>query len=208
LQSIHHLDESDYLRQISLLERELAHANENVDDKIDKLEEYGRGVVSLTDKLADAETRITFLDGEVKRLERREERRAYKARKGVTCPGCGGTVELITVLGLGDQTYASHCMSKYAANLWLSSIDMSHANSADLAAGESMKTVLAKLSQMKQDWEHEKMRLEGEREYLQSAADRLNQEVDQARHENDDTRGVLSVGSRSPHSGAYVNNHP
>jgi chromosome segregation ATPase len=92
-------------------------------------------------------------------------------------------------------------------NLRPSSIDMSHANSADIAAGESMKTVLAKLSQMKQDWEHEKMRLEGEREYLQSTADRLNQEVDQARHKNDDTRGVLSVGNRSPHSETYVDNH-
>lgn len=208
MQSTHHLDESDYLKQISLLERELAHANENVDDKIDKLEEYGRGVVSLTDKLADAETRINFLDSEVKRLERREERRAYKVRKGTTCGGCGGSVELITVLGLGDQTYDSQCILKYTANLWPSSIDMSHANSADIAAGESMKTVLAKLSQMKQDWEHEKMRLEGEREYLQSAADRLNQEVDQARHENDDTRGVLSVGNHNLHSVIYADTHP
>jgi len=114
----------------------------------------------------------------------------------------------MTVLGLGDQTYDSHSMLKCTANLWPSSMDMSHANSADITAGENMKTVLAKLSQMKQDWEHEKMRLEGEREYLQSAADRLNQEVDQARHENDDTRGVLSVSNRSAHSETYANNYP
>jgi len=110
LQSANGLDESHYLRQISLLERELAHANENVDDKIDKLEEYGRGVVGLTDKLADAETRINFLDGEVKRLQRREERRMLKARKGTSCSVCGSGVELMTVLGSGDQTYGLMCM--------------------------------------------------------------------------------------------------
>ncbi|KIM34091.1 hypothetical protein M408DRAFT_325604 [Serendipita vermifera MAFF 305830] len=176
LQSGQQLDESDYLHQISLLERELAHANENVDDKIDKLEEYGRGVVGLTDKLADAETRITFLDDEVKRLERREERRVRKARKGVTCGGCGGTVELMTVFGMGDQT----------------SLDISHVTISDVAASESMRTVLDKLRKMKQDWEHEKRRLEDEREYLQGAADRLNREVDLAKQENDDTRGVVS----------------
>lgn len=55
-----------------------------------------------------------------------------------------------------------------------------------------MKTVLEKLRKMKQDWEHEKRRLEGEREYLQNAANRLNQEMDQARQENDDTRGIQS----------------
>jgi hypothetical protein len=135
------------------------------------------------------------LDGEVKRLERREERRIRKARKGTTCGGCGGTVELITVLGLGDQTYDLAYVLKCPTELKPSSTDMSYATSPDIPAGESMKSVLAKLTQMKRDWEHEKMRLEGEREYLQSAADRLNQEVDQARYENDDTRGVLSVCS-------------
>lgn len=86
-----------------MLERELAHANESVDDKIDKLEEYGHGVVSLTDKLADAEARISFLDGEVKRLERREERRAKRVKKGVSCGGCGAHVHLGGVLAAEDQ---------------------------------------------------------------------------------------------------------
>ena len=86
-----------------MLERELAHANECVDDKIDKLDEYGRGVTSLTEKLHDAENRIVFLQAEVQRLERREERRSRQASRGVACKGCGGTMELNSLLSFGDQ---------------------------------------------------------------------------------------------------------
>ncbi|KAG8810809.1 hypothetical protein FRC17_002751, partial [Serendipita sp. 399] len=174
LQTTHHPDESPYLRQISILERELAHANESVDDKIDKLEEYGRGVVSLTDKLAGAESRIEFLQGEVKRLERRENRRARRAARGVACHNCGDTVELQSVLGLGDQ----------------SSVDATGV--ADITSGDSMKKVLQQLEKMKQEWLHEKMRLEGEREYLQGAANRLNQELDQAQKDQDTRQLVTS----------------
>jgi hypothetical protein len=57
-----------------------------------------------------------------------------------------------------------------------------------------MKKVLEQLDKMKQDWAHEKMRLEGEREYLQGAADRLNREMDRAKKEQDMKEGgVLSV---------------
>lgn len=65
---------------MAVLERELAHANENIDDKIDQLEEYGMDVIGLTNKLADAEGRIESLEDEVKRLERKEERRSKRCR--------------------------------------------------------------------------------------------------------------------------------
>jgi hypothetical protein len=103
LQTTDNPDEMQYIRQISLLERELAHANESVDDKIDKLDEYGRGVIGLTDKLADAESRLAFLDGEVKRLERREERRARRLKKGISCGGCGGIVRITGAFSMDDQ---------------------------------------------------------------------------------------------------------
>jgi len=74
-----------------------------------------------------------------------------------------------------------------------SSIDMSHATPIDIANSESMRTMLARLTQMKQDWEHEKMRLEGERNYLQSAVDQLHQ-VDRAGHGSGNAREGLSVG--------------
>ncbi|KAG8774532.1 hypothetical protein FRC20_005346, partial [Serendipita sp. 405] len=174
LQTTQHPEESPYLRQISMLERELAHANENVDDKIDKLEEYGRGVLGLTNKLVGAESRVEFLQGEVKRLERRENRRARRALKGVACHNCGDTIELQSVLGLGDQ----------------SSIDAT--GTGDTTSNDGMKKALQQLEKMKQEWLHEKMRLEGEREYLQGAANRLDQELGQAQKDQDTKQMVLS----------------
>ncbi|CAG7847478.1 SubName: Full=Uncharacterized protein {ECO:0000313/EMBL:CCA70757.1} [Serendipita indica DSM 11827] len=159
LQSVHHGDESPYLHQISLLERELAHANECVDDKIDKLEEYGRGVTNLTEKLHDAENRIAFLQAEVQRLERREERRSRQASRGIACNGCGGTVELNSVLSFGDQSLCDASRGK------------------DAVTDESMKKILKQLEKMKQDWIQEKIRLQGERDYLQGAADRLGRQA-------------------------------
>lgn len=97
--------ESPYLRQIASLERELAHANENIDDKIDLLDEYGRGVTGLTEKLASAEGRIGYLSGEVKRLERREERRTKRLPKQLNCGTCGGSVDVTVILAAADQRY-------------------------------------------------------------------------------------------------------
>lgn len=56
-----------------------------------------------------------------------------------------------------------------------------------------MKKVLESLEKMKQDWAHEKMRLEGEREYLQGAADRINREIDQAKKDYEEKEEALSV---------------
>jgi hypothetical protein len=56
-----------------------------------------------------------------------------------------------------------------------------------------MKKVLEQLDKMKQDWAHEKMRLEGEREYLQGAADRLNREMDRTKEQDAREGGALSV---------------
>ena len=97
---------SPYARQIAVLERELAHANESVDDKIDKLEEVGHGVVMLNTKLGDALAHVGVLENEVARLERREERRTKRMKK-VKCLRCGGGLDLSAVfrIGDGDQRY-------------------------------------------------------------------------------------------------------
>ena len=89
-----------------MLERELAHANESVDDKIDKLEEVGHGVVVLNTKLGDALTQVGVLENEVARLERKEERRTKRMKK-VKCLKCGGGLDLSAVfrVGDGDQRY-------------------------------------------------------------------------------------------------------
>lgn len=47
--------------------------NESIDDKLDKLEDAGLGVVGFNKKLEDARSKISRLDDEIARLPRKEE---------------------------------------------------------------------------------------------------------------------------------------
>lgn len=53
--------------EISRLQKELDRANESIDDKIDKLEDAGLGVVGLTQKFEDARAQIAALEDEIDR---------------------------------------------------------------------------------------------------------------------------------------------
>jgi len=66
---------SPLIAEIKRLQKELDYANESIDDKLDKLEDAGQGVVGLTRKLEDARSKVFELEEEVARLSRREERR-------------------------------------------------------------------------------------------------------------------------------------
>jgi hypothetical protein len=69
------------------LQRELERANESIDDKLDRLEEAGLGVVGLTKKLEDARSRISALEEEISRLSRRDDRRARRLER-LRCRKC------------------------------------------------------------------------------------------------------------------------
>jgi len=88
---------SPLIAEISRLQRELDRANESIDDKLDKLEDAGLGVVGLTKNFEDARSKISALEDEIARLSRREERRirrlgrtrCQKCHTKVNFPGLG-----------------------------------------------------------------------------------------------------------------------
>ncbi|KAI5120368.1 hypothetical protein M0805_006890 [Coniferiporia weirii] len=66
---------SHLLAEIGRLQEELDFANESVDDKLDKLEEAGLGIVGLTKALETARHRISSLEAQLAHLEDRESQR-------------------------------------------------------------------------------------------------------------------------------------
>jgi chromosome segregation ATPase len=84
---------SPLVAEIHRLQYELDAANESIDDKIDKLEEAGLGVVGLTQKLEDARSKVSALEDEIARLTRREERR-NRVMERARCQKCQVRVDL------------------------------------------------------------------------------------------------------------------
>lgn len=66
------LTSAHLMAEIGRLQKELDFANESIDDKLDKLEEAGLGVIGLSKALEDARLRITSLEEQLARLEERE----------------------------------------------------------------------------------------------------------------------------------------
>jgi hypothetical protein len=97
---------SPLIAEISRLQRELDRANESIDDKLDKLEDAGLGVVGLTKKLEDARSRIVALEDEIARLSRREDRRIRRLERA-RCQKCHTKVDLrgMTHPSEGDERY-------------------------------------------------------------------------------------------------------
>jgi chromosome segregation ATPase len=81
------------LAEIVRLQAELGRANESIDDKLDKLEDAGHGVVGLTKKLEDARAKIVALEEEIARLSRREDRRLKRLERA-RCLKCRSKVDL------------------------------------------------------------------------------------------------------------------
>jgi predicted nucleic acid-binding Zn-ribbon protein len=73
--------------EISRLQRELDRANESIDDKLDKLQDAGLGVVGLTKKLEDARATMTALEDEISRLSRKEDRLVHRMER-IRCHKC------------------------------------------------------------------------------------------------------------------------
>jgi len=88
---------SPLVAEINRLQRELDRANESIDDKLDKLEDAGLGVVGLTKKLEDARSRIIALEDEIARLSRREDRRIRRLERA-RCQKCHIKVDLRDVI--------------------------------------------------------------------------------------------------------------
>lgn len=78
---------SPLLAEIARLQAELDRANNSIDDKLDELEDAGLGVVSLTRNLEDARSKVSQLENEMARLQRREERRLHRLER-LRCQKC------------------------------------------------------------------------------------------------------------------------
>lgn len=99
---------SPLIAEISRLQQELDRANESIDDKLDKLEDAGLGVVGLTRQLDDARARIVTLEDEIARLSRREERRYHRLQRA-RCLKCHSKVDLRNLhrAAIGDERLVS-----------------------------------------------------------------------------------------------------
>jgi predicted nucleic acid-binding Zn-ribbon protein len=96
---------SPLLAEITRLQRELDRANESIDDKLDKLEDAGLGVVGLTKRLEDARARIVGLEEEIARLSRKEERRVHRLERA-RCQKCLTKVDLRSAIRAeADERY-------------------------------------------------------------------------------------------------------
>ncbi|KII85948.1 hypothetical protein PLICRDRAFT_114966 [Plicaturopsis crispa FD-325 SS-3] len=169
---------SPLIAEISRLQRELDLANESIDDKLDKLEDAGLGVVGLTQKLGDARSRIVALEDEIARLQRREDRRVRRLEK-VRCQKCHTKVDLrgLNRAAEGDESCVEIAQSSLPTNPPTPPTKTSEALRANL------QSVNAQLDNMKRQWEEEKRQLLGEKAVLQDAADKLNHQVRVAKDE-------------------------
>ncbi|KAH7922630.1 hypothetical protein BV22DRAFT_645250 [Leucogyrophana mollusca] len=169
---------SPLLSEIARLQIELDRANENIDDKLDKLEDAGLGVVGLTKSLEDARARISSLESEIAKLQRREERRTGRLQK-LRCRKCLVKVDTSSVTRMldGDESSADISHSGLASNPPTPPTRTSEALRVDL------QSVNRQLSSMKKQWDDEKRQLLGEKAVLQDAANRMNLEVRNAKDE-------------------------
>src|SRR5579863_10244231 len=82
-----------YIAEIQRLEKELGRANESIDEKLDRLESAGFGNVDLGMRLNDERAKTAALEGDIARLDRREERRLRRLARA-KCPHCRHHVDL------------------------------------------------------------------------------------------------------------------
>ncbi|KAJ7180785.1 hypothetical protein C8R46DRAFT_885504 [Mycena filopes] len=165
---------SPLLVEINRLQRELDRANESIDDKLDKLEDAGLGVVGLTKRLEDARAKIVVLEEEIARLSRREQRRVHRLER-VRCQKCLIKVDLRSVIA--DESSIDGFNSSLPTEPPTPATRTSEALRADI------HSVNSHLGKMKKQWEEEKQKLLGEKAVLQDAANRLNIKVRTAEEE-------------------------
>ncbi|KIK56356.1 hypothetical protein GYMLUDRAFT_174310 [Collybiopsis luxurians FD-317 M1] len=168
---------SPLVAEISRLQRELDLANESIDDKLDKLEDAGLGVVGLTKKLEDARSRIRSLEDQIARLSRREERRLRRLERA-RCQKCLTKIDVRSVIHLSEDESLFETV-----NDTLPTEPPTPPTKTSDALRANLRTVTTQLQETRQQWENEKRKLLGEKAVLQDAANRLNVEVREAKAE-------------------------
>ncbi|KAJ7879992.1 hypothetical protein B0H14DRAFT_2708159 [Mycena olivaceomarginata] len=154
---------SPLLAEITRLQRELDRANESIDDKLDKLEDAGLGVVGLTKRLEDARAKIVALEEEIARLSRKEQRRTHRLER-IRCQKCLTKVDL--------------------RNIIRAEADESTMDTLNSSLPSEPPTPPTRTSEaLRADLHSERQKLLGEKAVLQDAANRLNVKVHEAEEE-------------------------
>ncbi|KAK2464002.1 hypothetical protein APHAL10511_003946 [Amanita phalloides] len=159
---------SPFVVEISRLQRELDRANESIDDKLDKLQDAGLGVVGLTRKLEDARARITTLEDEISRLSRREDHLIHRMER-IRCHKCHIKIDARAVAYADESSEGT-----FKPEAPTRTSEVLHAE---------LRSVNSELENLKKQWEDEKRQLVGEKAALKDAAERLDAQVKKAREE-------------------------
>ncbi|KAF8586444.1 hypothetical protein K439DRAFT_1631700 [Ramaria rubella] len=183
---------SPLVAQIEYLQQELHLANDSIDEKVNRLEEAGMGIVGLTEKLEDAQARIPALEEEVRRLERKGERRVRRLARA-RCLKCRGRVNLSKLIANDEQS------SIEGSTTSLLSDPPTPPSKTTEALRSALKNVNSELSTLRLQWNNERNKLIGERAVLQDAASRLNKELGTAKSE---AKRALENGQQENEEGA------
>ena len=97
---------SPLLSELARLQQDLDKANASIDEKLDRLEDAGLGVVELTRQLEDAREELLALEDENARLSRREERRVRRLQR-LKCTKCKTQVDTRGLTNMGDADQRS-----------------------------------------------------------------------------------------------------
>lgn len=92
------------ISELARLQQELDRANASIDEKLDRLEDAGMGVVEYCRQLEDARAEVLALEDENGRLARREERRIRRLQR-LRCAKCQTKVDTraLQSTGNGDE---------------------------------------------------------------------------------------------------------
>ncbi|EKM50608.1 uncharacterized protein PHACADRAFT_152721 [Phanerochaete carnosa HHB-10118-sp] len=174
--TVHDATAAPLVAEIERLQQELERANEDIDEKIDRLEDAGLGVVSLTKQLEDARERIHALEDEVGRLSRREERRVQRLEK-LRCQKCRVKVDTLSL----QMRSADESSLVDPRDIEEVSEPPTPPTKTSEKLRADLKAVTEQLANMKQQWDGERRKLLGENASLKDTTNRLNLEVRQAK---------------------------
>jgi DNA repair exonuclease SbcCD ATPase subunit len=170
--------------EIHRLQRELDHANESVDEKLDRLEDAGHGVIGLTKKLEDARAQLAIKEDELSRLARREQRRVKRLERA-RCGKCKVKMDLRYLERAADgderlaplvETVGRMLIINYSS-LDISSTSMAMSSEPPTpptrtseALRTDLRSVNAEFDRMKVHWAAERRKLMDEKALLQTQA--------------------------------------
>ncbi|KAH8103946.1 hypothetical protein BXZ70DRAFT_923662 [Cristinia sonorae] len=177
--------------EIERLQHELDRANQSIDEKLDRLEDAGHGVVGLTKQLEDAKETMVILESDMARLSRREERRLRRLEK-LRCQKCRIKVDLKGLTSsIGDESSILE-----ASMFSLPEEPPTPPTKTSERLRTDLQAVNRKLTDMQRQWEDERQKLTGENAVLQDATKRLNAEVRNAKSELQRLAEIESAGER------------